>query len=259
MNKLYLLILTSLLYTTFPFANAFGQSEIMLRGKIVNDSLEGAYLHIMNLNLQRGTITNDEGAFSIPVRQKDTLYISSLQFEPQRIPVTSAIIDQKYIEISLESAVNELETVTVKDINLSGDLGRDLGSVALTPYFDQTHVGFAPTAEKRSREFKELQVSQADFGVGAVIDILSGRRKMLKRNLQISEMERRIKAAQNLFKPDFYTEVLKLPETMIDDFAYFIYENNEEVLQLAETEQVLELVEYLKKRLPEYRKLKDLE
>lgn len=87
-NNWLFLAVFQVLTTVFLLQNANAQEVIPLSGKIMNDSLEDSYLHIMNLNLQRGTITNADGAFTIPVRINDTLYISAVQFEDEKIVVT---------------------------------------------------------------------------------------------------------------------------------------------------------------------------
>ena len=233
-----------LLMTVFSPQKVNAQDIITLHGSIVNDSLEDSYLHIMNLNLQRGTITNENGAFSIPVRINDTLYISAVQFEHQKIVVTAQIFASKYLNIKLKTAISQLEEVTISNINLSGRLGNDVKKIEVDPYFDQTSVGFAPTAKKRSSELRALE-GAGGFGLGGLIDLLSGRKKMLKKIYEISVMEGRVKAAQIRFENRFYREQLHIPEDLIDDFCYFVYENNEEALQLSATGNPLKLTAFL--------------
>ncbi|WP_031427803.1 hypothetical protein [Flavimarina sp. Hel_I_48] len=228
-----------------------------LEGKILNDSLENSYLHIMNLNLQRGTITREDGSFSIPARLYDTLYISALQFEHQKIVVNEQIFEQKSLIIALKAAINELKTVNISDIDLSGRLDSDAKSVEVIPYFDQTNVGFAPTSKKRSSELRALQ-GVGGFGLGGLISMLNGDKKMQKKIFEISIMEGRVKKAQVRFNNAFYVEHLNISENLIDDFCYFVYENDEAALQLTAYANPLKLIRFLKQKAILYRMHKAL-
>ena len=236
----------------FSGHKSYGQEVISLRGKIVNDSLEDSYLHIMNLDLLRGAITNADGAFTIPARVNDTLYISAVQFEDQKIVVTHDIFEQKIVIIALKTAINELKTVNISNVGLSGRLDQDVDNVNLALYFDQTNVGFAPTAKKRSSELRALQ-GAGGFGLGGLISLLSGQKKMLKKIYKISVMEGRVKTAQTRFDNSFYSEELKLPEALIDEFCYFVYENNEENLLLVKNANPLKLVEFLTREVDRFK------
>jgi len=256
-QKWVLLGVFQVIITFFSWNNANAQEIISLRGKIVNDSLEDSYLHIMNLNMQRGTITDEHGTFHIPVRLNDTLFISSIQFETQKILVTKQIFSQKTLIITLKTVINELETVNISEVELSGRLDQDAIHVNVKPYFDQTDVGFGPTAKKRSVELRALQ-GAGDFGLGGLIDLMSGRKKMLKKIYAISVMEGRVKKAQTRFNTVFYIETLKIPEILIDDFCYFVYENDEEALRLAEEENPLMLIDFLMHEAQEFKDQKSI-
>lgn len=257
-NKwLFLGVFQVLIAVLFVHAS-YGQEVIPLSGKIMNDSLEDSYLHIMNLNLQRGTITNADGVFTIPARINDTLYISAVQFEDQKIVVTQQIFEQKSLIITLNTAINQLNTVNISNVELSGRLSQDADNVNLAAYIDQTNVGFASTAKKRSHELRALQ-GAGGFGLGGLISLLTGQKKMLKKHYEISVMEGRIKRAQVQFKTDFYRVQLGIPEASIDDFCYFVYENQEEALQLSKGGSPLKLVDFLMQEAVLYKEHKNME
>lgn len=137
-------------------------------------------------------------------------------------------------------------------------MDQDADNVNLTAYFDQTNVGFAPTAKKRSSELRALQ-GASGFGLGGLISLLTGQKKMLKKIYKISVMEGRVKRAQVRFNTDFYMDQLRIPEALIDDFCYFVYENKEEALQLSEGGNPLKLVDFLMLEAAVYKKHKNME
>ncbi|MGB3774770.1 MAG: hypothetical protein WA951_05900 [Leeuwenhoekiella sp.] len=206
----------------------------------------------MNLNLQRGTITDDNGEFIIPVRFEDTLFISSIQFEHKEIKITQEILSQKRLVIQLKTAINELKTVNISDVDLSGRLAKDAHQVDVKPYFDQTNVGFGPTPKKRSSELRALQ-GAGGFGLGGLISLLSGQKKMLKKIYKISVMEGRVKKAQVRFPVTFYIEQLDIKAIQIDDFCYFVYENDVEALRLSVEADDLKLMQFLKMEAQTYK------
>lgn len=110
--------------------NLYAQESIMLRGRVLNDTIDKAYLHILNLTTQQGTITNEGGVFTIPVYIQDTLFVSAVQLKHKKIVITPEIFLRKHIEFHLDEEVNDLPEVIVRDINLSGILGTDAKIVA---------------------------------------------------------------------------------------------------------------------------------
>src|SRR5690606_40406129 len=58
-------------------------------------------VHVINLNLVKGTITNQNGEFTIPAVVNDTLYLSYLGFKTQKVRVTNDMFRYGDTKISL--------------------------------------------------------------------------------------------------------------------------------------------------------------
>ena len=83
-------------------------------------------VHIVNLNQVIGTITNEEGEFTIQAAVNDTLYFSYLGFKSQKIRVTNDMFKFKDTKISLTELAYALEEVIVKPYQLTGYLEIDV-------------------------------------------------------------------------------------------------------------------------------------
>lgn len=229
----------------------------MLQGRVLNDSIDKAYLHILNLTTQQGTITNEGGIFTIPVHLQDTLFVSAVQLKHKRIVITPEIFSRKQIEFHLEEEVNDLPEVTVSDINLSGILGADARNSGVEKPFDPAAAGLpvytGPTLTVEERQLYTAQNSSAGtVNVDALINAFSGRTKMLKKRVALSKMERRVQKAREVFTDSMYTRQFKIPYELIDDFVHFVFEGKEWRLKYVESNNALELIKMLQKLAPEY-------
>ena len=241
-----------------------GQEAIQLTGKITNDSIDHEYLHVLNLTLQKGTITNEKGVFRIPVREQDTLYISAVQFKPKEVVITSEIIAKNFLELELETNVTELEDVNISDIDLSGRLGDDMNIPKVEKPFNPADAGLPVyTGPIITQEERKLYTATHSGGgiipVNAVINAISGRTKMLKNQVRISNMEIRVQKARNRVSDSTYIYQLNIPAKYIDDFAHYIYQDNTENLQIASEENPLSLIELLMEQAPLYLQFKQID
>ena len=59
---------TYLLFFLFASASLCSQESILLRGEILNDTIEKASLTVVNMNFKKGAITNEAGVFEISAR-----------------------------------------------------------------------------------------------------------------------------------------------------------------------------------------------
>lgn len=234
----------------------------MLQGRVVNDSIEHEYLHILNLTLQKGTITNENGSFTIPVREQDTLYISAVQFKHEMIPVTAELFAKKYLEIKLVPEITELEDVQISDTELNGRLGDDMNRIKLEKPFDPADAGLPVykgpilTQEER-RLYTATHTGAGIIPVDAVINAITGKTKRLKEQVRLSNMERRVQKARNLVKDTTYIKQLNIPAQYIDDFVHYVYFDKAETLTLAERKNPLTLFEMLLEKAPKYLEYKE--
>lgn len=256
--KLYI---KSLFILVLLFANTvvLSQERVLLKGEILNEGVDRANIHVVNLQLQTGTITTGEGFFEIEVREGDTLHFSAVQFDVLEKIITSEIFSRKRLLLYLNPAVNELDEVVVNDLNLSGRLDQDLKIVKTTPIFDPVQMGISKThGSTLTVEERRLYVASSGIGLGSLINFLSGRTKMLKKHVAISQMEARVQNARSIFNDSIYINELNIPRKYIDDFVHYVFQDKPVALKIAEQQSQLDLLDYLIKQASNYREHKQI-
>ncbi|MEC7263072.1 MAG: carboxypeptidase-like regulatory domain-containing protein, partial [Bacteroidota bacterium] len=88
-------------------------------------------VHVINLNLVKGTITNQNGKFTIPAAVNDTLYLSYLGFKTQKIRVTNDMFRYGDTKIALTELAYALEEVIVRPYQLTGYLEIDVKNLPI--------------------------------------------------------------------------------------------------------------------------------
>ncbi|MEH6407300.1 MAG: hypothetical protein V7767_08475, partial [Leeuwenhoekiella sp.] len=223
-----------------------------------------AYLHIVNLTLRKGTITSQNGSFTIPVRINDTLFVSAIQFQHKEIVITPDIFSRKHISFYLEEEISQLDEVNISDIDLSGRLGDDLSIPKVEKPFNPADAGLpvytGPTLTDEERKlYTATHTGGGIIPIDPIVNMFSGRTKMLKQRVKISKMESRVQKARNKVLDSVYINTFKIPANLIDDFAHFVFENNNANLALVSRNDPLALMELLLVKAPEYRKHKEID
>src|SRR5690606_8466711 len=96
-----------------------------LSGRLTCSDMDVGDVYVLNKSSKITTISNVVGHFNIPVKLKDTLIFSSIQFKRKEIVVTHEILTAKFLLVPMEEAVTELNEVVVMPYNLTGDLTTD--------------------------------------------------------------------------------------------------------------------------------------
>jgi len=129
--KKWLHVILMVAISTCPaFAQENSENSITLSGTIIcNDSIVGPLpnVNIFNKTENRGTISNQEGFFSLEMERGDTIWFSTVQHEQQFFvyPENEAFLDKK-IEIFMLQDTIWLEAVTIYGIETLYKFEREL-------------------------------------------------------------------------------------------------------------------------------------
>lgn len=226
----------------------FAQKRKPLHGKIITDTTSSIQVNIVNTSAQTATISQTGGHFSIPVKRGDSLRISSLSYRPVLLRVTSAILEKDTLRIHLEKAVNELGTVHLNS-GLSGDLGDDATTVG---YFNQAEIGFKITHQPMTAPERRLNYVTAGKNITQLANAISGRTKMLKRQLAYQNLESKKQRVVTIVGLEFFLKELKIPAEDIDRFMYFCL-SKAGFPKVVSRSQVLALRQFLAQKAPNYK------
>ncbi|MCH4824072.1 carboxypeptidase-like regulatory domain-containing protein [Gramella lutea] len=234
--------------------NVFSQETKLLLGQILTDSVPAENVHVVNLNLMKGTTSNQSGAFTIEVKMADTLFFSSVQFENKEVVVDELNFQSGNIIVKLSAARNELPEISLSDLRLSGHLDTDLPRIN---YFKREKFGI-PYPEKRlSQTERRLYTANANItsrwqyiGVllgGVPIDVImndiNGRTKYLKNLAKREKLQVDVQRGIDLLGKSFFITTLNLPESEIENFVFYctMYP---EFFEYIESSKILELIEF---------------
>ena len=232
----------------FLFINlqGYGQETIQLKGRIIADSLDGASIHIINLNKDSGAASSPTGNFEIPVSIFDTVSFSSIQFEKLEILITRQIMQEGYLLVELTERTNVLEEVYISNHNLTGNLKVDIYNISI---FDQSQLGFAIT---KPLTIGERRLKSAKSGaVNHFFNYLSGNTTNLENIIKIENQKGVAQKGMEAFTKAGFINNLDIPENQILDFIYYSMENPNFHI-LLKPERGLELIEYYQMKAPKY-------
>jgi len=251
-----LLLLVIILFA----GSSLAQEEIRLEGRILNDTIDNGALNVVNITLKRGAITNSHGDFSIPVRLNDTINISAIQYDSRQFVVSKTIFNRKRISLYLIPKINELDEVKISNIELTGDITKDVKSTPLEAKISAATLGLPqnahPTFTPEERRF--YAATGGAGAIGALINAISGRTKMLKHHLEVSQLQAKVYATRDTFSDSLYMEELKISEDLIEDFVYFVFEDDKAITHVNQS-NLLELLDYMIIKSKQYIALKKQE
>ena len=82
-------------------------------------------VHVVNLNTEKGTFSNDYGQYRIVVSLGDTLRFSSVEYETVKKTITDRIYFSKKLNLVLKNKNYVLNEIVVKKHDLTGNLSID--------------------------------------------------------------------------------------------------------------------------------------
>lgn len=231
--------------------SGYCQEEILLKGQIIFSSLNMSEINIINLSTNFGTVNNAEGKFEITVAVGDELLFSSIQYEPKYVTINQEIFDKRWFQVKLVPAINELQPVTISNIDLSGSLVSDIELVETEPYFSNSTFGLPEPLPRLSVEDRRLYTATTGgFGIiplGLILNAISGRLKKLKRLKDYAELDRLVESGMNSMEIDFFVSECDVPKIYVASFIYFCAENSD-FRTLLNSGNELDLVKFYKEQ-----------
>ena len=270
MKKL-LLFLFLIVYGS-SIAQTFQRVEV--RGNIkVPSGSDAEGINIFNKNANRGSVSSENGNFTISVRAGDSLYFSAVQFQDLLVVVDEKVVESGTLNVEIVEGVNELAEVIIRPHNLSGNLEADLENIEVVA-IDLSAAGpmiindydweFRPDAQSavtNSAMGKSGSgVPELGFNVILLAEKLirflvpkksDKREQVAQRNLGQIAVERQIRER---FDNAFFEEVLKIPSEEIADFLTFAWSNGF-YDELLEPKREMDLIEFLVKKSQEFKQV----
>lgn len=213
-------------------------TEKWIRGQVNSGGMSLEGITITNSNSKATTISDGNGVFVILVKEGDILHFSAVNYEELRkyIKVQEYKLGQIAVELTQKSI--ELKEVVIND--KSGLDAVNLGIISKKP------VRLTP-AERRLQtagDFKPIHLLGLLVGslaVDPILNAISGRTKMLKKELSIEKKEFLMGKLEGLFEDKYYIETLKIPEEYIKGFQYYCIEDTDFARSLNEKNKTMSM------------------
>ncbi|KAB1153205.1 carboxypeptidase-like regulatory domain-containing protein [Tenacibaculum aiptasiae] len=267
MNKPLLFFLSLIIYNS----NA-QQKRNFLYASVKDNFNSITNAHIINLNTNQGTYTNENGEFRILAKRKDSLQISFVGYATKIFVVNSSDFGMLKTTIKLERADYELDEVVIKKHNLKGVLSidskqvpKDQGIVKSAKATDFSMVNFektiilpidvidrskAPNMRKVTDPTTKIPSIGTSFNTGSLKNAL--RRKKLRREQKFKENFP--KKLLSELSPNFFFKELKIPK---DKYYHFLdYCNHLGIEKLYKNGNIFDVIKILKQESNSY--LKDI-
>lgn len=213
------------------------QTLTLLKGKVTAQIKELNDIYVSNLRSESNTTTDSNGNFSMFVKVGDTLQFSGLQIITKKMTIHENDITKQLYVTSLEPKVNPLEEVEIKQF-------KNINAVSLGILQRPAKV-YTP-AERRLRTATEAYPTIGignypgfSTGLDPLINAISGRTALLKKELAVERKEYLIQKIENLFKDDYFTSNLKIPKDYVRGFWYYAIEDEKLIAALKEKNKMM--------------------
>jgi hypothetical protein len=226
--------MTHVLRYLFLFSTFISYCQtIELSGQVeANDDLDN--IHVINKTSNFYAITTVTGDFKIKANLNDTIVFSSILYKLKEIVVSKNTYTSKYVSISLESFVNDLDEVTLGRV-LTGNLDSDIANQGNKKQINFADVGIPGYTGKpltqSARRLKEasnfMPTVGGGFGGGGIglqinpiINAITGRTKELKERVVLENKTALLEKIKSQFYDSFF-ETHELPEDKREEFFLF--------------------------------------
>jgi hypothetical protein len=175
---------------------------------VTTDSTSVSGINVVNMVNEKSATTNSGGEFTIMAKAEDLLVLQKETFEYTRYLIEPEDLAKPVIIIKMVPKPIALREVVVTQRALPDDLFKK----------HSDHRKFTP-AEKK--------LYTARSGIfDPVINWMSGRTTMLKKELDVEMKERLLARVETLYDDDYYVETLKIPQEYIGDFKRYMIDND---------------------------------
>jgi len=222
-------------------------------------------VHVVNLNTDKGTFTNDYGQYRIVVSLGDTIRFSSVEYETVKKTITDRIYFSKKLNLVLENKNYVLNEVVVKEHDLTGNLsidrkkvpkdtiatmGKNLSSL-IDDISKKSQKGILNKPSKKESKLAEESKRDTDptksFNGLDLGSIVGGLISLIPKNKSKKKSKKQsIQLLKNSILSDFgydFFDQLKIPEDKIYAFLYYCSKFN--IDELYEQESKLNLIKFL--------------
>ncbi|WP_281309667.1 carboxypeptidase-like regulatory domain-containing protein [Flavobacterium flavigenum] len=210
-NILYIIVI---FIVQISFGQTSGAKEI--QGQILKQSTPVDGVNIINNNTQVTAVSDVNGLFSIVAKEGDVLVFSSVNLEPLKRRIGAEDLQEKLLRIKMAAKEIELKEVIVNEnANITAE-----------------NLGIIPHGQKKYTPAERKIYTATSTSVDKILNSISGRTAMLKKEAKIEKKEVLFRKLEYLFEENYYTDRLKIPLEHIKGFQLYCVESPEFAVSL---------------------------
>jgi len=200
--------------TQISFGQTTGAKEIL--GQIFEQSTSVEGVNIINNETQVTAVSDASGMFSIVAKEGDVLVFSSVNLEPFKRRITIEDLKSNLLQIKMVAKEIELKEVVVNEnANINAE-----------------NLGIIPAGQKKYTPAERKVYTATSTPGDALLNAISGRTSMLKKEVQVEKKEALFRKIEYLFDEKYYTERLKISVEDIKGFQLYCIEDSEFAVSL---------------------------
>ncbi|MFV8368300.1 hypothetical protein [Flavobacterium sp. LB2R40] len=218
------------LFLAFTVTKAMSQEgfRTRLNGKVTDEvsALEGIY--VINIATEKVAITDYEGDFYVQAAVGDTLLFNGTQFKETKMVLVQDHFEHGILSVKLAPIINQLREVIIRNGINAVALGIvSKGQKVYTPAERKLY-----TASNLNATANVGSMMGGSISADPLINWISGRTKMLKKEVEVEKKETYLRQLENMFTIDYFVGKLKIPTEYVKGFEYYSVENEQFVAVL---------------------------
>lgn len=214
----------TLIYLVLFVLKMQAQDLKILQGIVLVNQLPVENVHIINLSSEKSTVSNSDGRFSIQVKEDDLLTFSAVHLDYWRKSIRKADLEKGFVEINMTVKSIDLDNVEVTEYTQINAVSAGIIAKPVKKYTP------AERRLKTAGDFKYwhlLNILGGALPLDPIINKISGRTAMLKKELSIEKKEYLIQALDLIFDTTYYTDLLEIPADYVTGFKMYVVEFEE--------------------------------
>ena len=190
-----------------------------INGKVTADYNDLESIYIVNLKTEKSTLSERGGYFSINASVGDTLMFTAVQFKSVKIALKEEDFNKELLFVKMETFIRVLDEVKINEY-------KDINAVSLGIISSKTKH-YTPAERKlKTASDSDAQIgTNTSIGLDPILNWMSGRTTMLKKEVEVEKKELMLTKIQNLYESEYFVETLKIPEDFVKGFQYYIVED----------------------------------
>lgn len=234
-------------FLVLAMGSAQDDGRRMLLGQVLYRNVNVPNENVINITNERATITDQNGQFAIRVKEGDELAFTAVNYELMVVRVTSDILQKNRLVVEVNEKVTELDEVVVSPENKEKFLE------AQSEKFKEVEYEI-----DRTTEVENIALSQAERGMKDGLNFVN----IFRALLSIGKDKNKGAGPESTLKPsdvlrqvyddEFFVIDLKLPQSNIQDFLFFVDDRMDEK-SLLKKDNEFQLLDFLVTQSKVYR------